>query len=442
MSTQPEVNVEGLIIDDMEAGLFKVNRKAFTDQAIFEAERAKVFDKCWLYVGHESELEENGSFVKRKVGGRPIIFVRSRDSKIRMFFDTCTHRGNSVCRGNSGKVNRFTCFYHGWSFDTDGKLKIMPDPAGYGKDFDKSGLGLKSPPRVDHYRGFYFMAMDPEIVDLDTYLGDAKPYIDDMLDIAVSEPVIAPGQQSYSMDANWKLLLENSADLYHGPFTHRRFFQDYLTDMDADLDAWKVLMEDRGDNHVLTFDYGHSVVDVPAGPLPMSADAPDLMNDLRAELTEKYDAKKASALLDRSQNLLIFPNLVFISAWRTIRTFYPVRPDYLECDAWAIVGKEDSDALREMRFSNFIAFLGPAGFGTPDDVAGLAGCQQGFAATEVAWTDLSRGMRREDGALANDELQMRAFWRRWYSLLNDEYQPPVEKSRTMRQLEAKQSAGE
>jgi phenylpropionate dioxygenase-like ring-hydroxylating dioxygenase large terminal subunit len=238
------------------------------------------------------------------------------------------------------------------------------------------------------------------------------------------------------MDANWKLLLENSADLYHGPFTHRRFFQDYLTDMEADLNAWKVLMEDRGDNHVITFDYGHSVVDVPAGPLPMSADTPQLLATLRETLTEKYGAKRASALLDRSQNLLIFPNLVFISAWRTIRTFYPVRPDYLECEAWAIVGKEDSDEMRQMRFSNFIAFLGPAGFGTPDDVAGLAGCQQGFAASEVEWTDLSRGMRREAGALANDELQMRAFWRRWYSLMNPDYVAPIEKSRTMRELEA------
>jgi hypothetical protein len=89
-----------------------------------------------------------------------------------------------------------------------------------------------------------------------------------------------------------------------------------------------------------------------------------------------------------------------------------------------------------MRFSNFIAFLGPAGFGTPDDVAGLAGCQQGFAASEVEWTDLSRGMRREAGALANDELQMRAFWRRWYSLMNPEYVAPIEKSRTMREIKA------
>lgn len=425
-------NIDGMILDDVDKGIFKVNRRVFTDPDILQAEKKNVFDKSWLYVGHASEIPEAGSFVRRKVGGRPLIFVRSKDGVIRMFMDACTHRGNSVCSSNSGKVNRFTCFYHGWSFDTDGELKVVPDPAGYGKDFDKKALSLSSPPRVEHYRDMYFMSMDPEIVDLDTYLGGTKKYIDDMLDIAVSEPVIAPGQQSYSMDANWKLLVENSADIYHGPATHRRFFQDYLVDMGADMKSWRQLSVDQGDNKVITFDYGHAIVDTPAGVLPMAADNPEIMDQLRSDLTEKYGAERASELMDRSRNLLIFPNLIMISAWRTIRTLYPVSPGYLECDAWAIVGKDDSDALREMRFSNFIAFLGPAGFGTPDDAEGLAGCQQGFAATENGWTDLSRGMLREGGALSNDELQMRSIWRRWYELMNPDYVPGVEASKAMR----------
>jgi p-cumate 2,3-dioxygenase alpha subunit len=423
---------DGVVVDDVEKGIFKVNRRAFTDPDILDAERRQVFDQSWLYVGHGSEIPEPGCFVKRNVGGRPLIFVHSRDGVIRFFFDTCTHRGNSVCRGNSGKVNRFTCFYHGWSFDTDGELKVVPDPAGYGKDFDKKTLSLKSPPRIDSYRNMYFMSMKEDIVDLDTYLGGAKKYIDDMLDVTTSEQVVAAGQQTYSMNTNWKLLMENSADAYHGPFTHRRFFQDYLKDMGADLGDWKSLLEDRGDNHVRTFEYGHALIDTPAGPLPMAADAPQMLDELRAELTEKYSAERATELLDRSRNLLIFPNLVLIAAWRTIRTLYPVSPDYLECNAWAILGKDDSEGMRDMRFSNFIAFLGPGGFGTPDDNEALDGCQEGFFAREVEWTDLSRGMLREGGALANDELQMRSIWRRWNVLMNPGVKTPVELSKAMR----------
>jgi p-cumate 2,3-dioxygenase subunit alpha len=34
----------------------------------------------------------------------------------------------------------------------------------------------------------------------------------------------------------------------------------------------------------------------------------------------------------------------------------------------------------------------------------------------VEWSDISRGMKREH-PLQNDELQMRAFWRRWHELM-------------------------
>ena len=79
--------------------------------------------------------------------------------------------------------------------------------------------------------------------------------------------------------------------------------------------------------------------------------------------------------------------------------------------------RNESPELRERRMENFISFLGPAGFGTPDDVYALEGCQRGFAAwRELSWSDISRGMGREQPA-SSDELQMRAFWRRWHALM-------------------------
>jgi p-cumate 2,3-dioxygenase alpha subunit len=431
MDTQLLTAPDGLIIDDPGSATFKVNRRSFTDPAILELERKRIFDKCWLYVGHESELAGPGSFLVRKVGGRPVIFVRDDAGAVRLFFDTCTHRGNSVCRGSRGKTDRFVCFYHGWGFNTRGDLVVLPDPMGYGKAFDRSKLGLRSPPRVESYRGLVFMSMDPEIVDLRTYLGGASAHIDYMLDGTDTEAVIAPGEQSYSMKANWKLLMENSADGYHGPFTHMRFFTQFLSDIGADLDAWRRMAEGSSENRVLTFDYGHSVIDVPIGPLPLFSDKPEVFEQLKARLAAKVGPERAAKVLSRSQNLLIFPNLVMISAWRTIRTFFPVAPGELECSAWAIVGKDDPPELREARFGNFISFLGPAGFGTPDDVEALEACQRGFAATEVGWTDLSKGLGREGGSVAFDELQMRNLWRRWYAMMNPHFQPKFELSSAM-----------
>ena len=432
MQTRSKDSFDGLIVDDMERGVFRVNRRVFTDPAILEAEKRQVFDNCWLYVGHESELAGAGAFIKRKVGGRPVIFVRDDQDTVRVLFDVCPHRGNSVCRGTRGTAQRFLCFYHGWAFNTRGDLINVPDQEGYGDKLCRSDLGLGSPPRLESYRGLVFMSMKADMMSLGDYLGDTRPYIDDMMDMTDSEGVIAPGQQSYSMRANWKLLLENSADLYHGPFTHQRFFQDYVSTLGADTSAWqKTLRAGAEDNRVLAFANGHAVIDTPAGPLPMFADRPEILDELREKLTQKHGAERVARMMDRSRNLLIFPNLVMISAWRTIRTFYPVAPDFMEVDAWAIVGRDDSPELREKRFGNFISFLGPAGFGTPDDVEALENCQRGFAARELAWTDLSKGMGREGGALANDEFQMRTVWRRWYSLMNPGFVPSVEKSRIM-----------
>jgi p-cumate 2,3-dioxygenase subunit alpha len=162
---------------------------------------------------------------------------------------------------------------------------------------------------------------------------------------------------------------------------------------------------------------GHAVIENRARALPITGTAKGELDRIRERLVERVGPERAHRIADFSRNLFIFPNLILISSWHTIRTFYPLAPDYMEIDAWANLPRGESSELRQRRFENFISFLGPAGFGTPDDVYALEGCQRGFAAwREVSWSDISRGM----GSLqpsSQDELQMRAFWRRWHALM-------------------------
>src|SRR6266446_825185 len=78
MEKSIEKSTESFIIDDQDAGLFRVNRKAFIDPECLQQERRRVFDKCWLYIGHESEVPHAGDFRSRNLAGRPLILV-SRD---------------------------------------------------------------------------------------------------------------------------------------------------------------------------------------------------------------------------------------------------------------------------------------------------------------------------------------------------------------------------
>ncbi|MDE2440977.1 MAG: Rieske 2Fe-2S domain-containing protein, partial [Betaproteobacteria bacterium] len=95
------------IIDDPVEGVFKVNRSAFTSQEVLELERERIFDRAWLYLGHESELPNPNDFLTRSVAGRELIFNRNRKGEFQAFVNTCPHRGAQVVREPSGNAISF-----------------------------------------------------------------------------------------------------------------------------------------------------------------------------------------------------------------------------------------------------------------------------------------------------------------------------------------------
>ena len=88
----------GLVMEDRERFLFRVARKAFTDEQVLEAERREIFDKCWLYLGHGSEIAQNCDFLTRSVAGRELVFNRDRGGAVHAFLNTCPHRGAQLVR--------------------------------------------------------------------------------------------------------------------------------------------------------------------------------------------------------------------------------------------------------------------------------------------------------------------------------------------------------
>ena len=75
--TYPTINPGAPAVwHDPTRNLFKVSRRSFTDPQVLRDEYNRVFDKCWLYLGHESELARPGDFVTRIVAKRSILFTR------------------------------------------------------------------------------------------------------------------------------------------------------------------------------------------------------------------------------------------------------------------------------------------------------------------------------------------------------------------------------
>ena len=87
-----------MVVEDRDNMTFRVKREVFVSPDILFDEQETIFDKCWIYVGHESEVPHAGDYRSRTVAGRPMILVRGDDSVVRVLLNTCTHRGAMVCR--------------------------------------------------------------------------------------------------------------------------------------------------------------------------------------------------------------------------------------------------------------------------------------------------------------------------------------------------------
>ncbi|MGE3301487.1 MAG: Rieske 2Fe-2S domain-containing protein [Hyphomonadaceae bacterium] len=412
------VNASPLLLDDRESGIFRINRRAFVDEEILRLERERIFDRCWLFAGHQSEFPNPGDFVTRSVAGRPLILCTGDDGKVRVMLNTCRHRGNLVCREAKGKgAEVFRCFYHGWIFNTRGELKGIPGEEAYSDAFDREALGLEPVPRVHNHRGVIFISFDPNVEEFYSYMGAAINAIDNTLNLGDMEFV--NGYYKYSMRANWKLLVENSMDAYHGPFTHERFFSHFMQDMKlpsmVDMPPPKNNKEPfggsmpPGNGHV----GGYPTQDGMRADIPyLEKFAPQGVAEARARIAAEHGADKVKMIEGGCGNYLIFPNLILVDGWRVFRTFYPSRPGYMEINGWACLPKEDSPEMRKARLDWYIGFQGPGGFATPDDVEGLEGCQMGFEThREVEWSDLSRCMKNKNGPMGEEHL--RGFWREW-----------------------------
>jgi len=132
---------------DTRSNTFKVPRAAFVNPKVLEAEREHIFNRCWLYLGHGSEIAKPGQYVTRTVAGRTLIFNRNQKGQVRAFLNTCPHRGATVCREKSGSAKHFQCIYHGWVFDDNGKIADQPGHDSYAPDFNEGGQANLKPPR-------------------------------------------------------------------------------------------------------------------------------------------------------------------------------------------------------------------------------------------------------------------------------------------------------
>jgi anthranilate 1,2-dioxygenase large subunit len=195
----------------------------YTDPAIFAAEQERVFQgPVWHYLGLEAEVPNPRDFVATYVGTVPVILNRARDGHLAAFVNRCAHRGALVTRERRGNCATHVCIYHQWSYNHDGQLTGVPyrrgiaGVGGFPEDFDPSAHGLRRLQLATHC-GIVFGTFAEHPPTLQAFFGQA---VLDRLARMFCRPVQILGYQRQRIRANWKLIVENVKDAYHGALLH------------------------------------------------------------------------------------------------------------------------------------------------------------------------------------------------------------------------------
>ncbi len=198
---------------------FTLPAEWYTDQAMFNAERARIFRQSWQFAGFSEQLAERGSFFSARVGDTPLVLTRDQDGLIHAFINVCRHRGSELVLAESGRRQTLQCHYHAWTYNLNGSLRSAPG-AKNEPDFDPDHFPLISVP-VELWGPLLFVNLGRQIEPLPTVLGDLPQLT--AASGAQLDALHRRVRHTYDVAANWKVVIDNYLECYHCPIAHKGF---------------------------------------------------------------------------------------------------------------------------------------------------------------------------------------------------------------------------
>lgn len=201
---------------DLADDVFRIDAADFHDRDVFDREFAILFRQTPLVACLSQDLPECGSFRIFEDAGVPLIVVRGKDGQVRAFLNVCPHRGGRIVRESSGRSARFSCSFHGWTFDNQGKAIGIPEKENFCGAVEAETDLFCYPAEERH--GLVFVQLTPgEPIDLDTHLGEFGEQLE-LLDFDRASRVL---DHDFPVAANWKYVIDTYFENYHVPVLHR-----------------------------------------------------------------------------------------------------------------------------------------------------------------------------------------------------------------------------
>ncbi len=189
-------------------------------------EREKVFKDKWTVIGVGSSVPHPGDAIPYNLLGIPLIILRDKENKIRVFHNVCSHRGYKLLEKPCSLKNVLRCPYHSWSYNFDGKLVATPHIGGLNihdsNNFDKSNSNLKEV-KSKVWMDIIFVNINDNEIEFDKYVKPLEERWSKFISKEDKNLLVHSKDHGYfslNVKSNWKFAIENYCESYHLPTIH------------------------------------------------------------------------------------------------------------------------------------------------------------------------------------------------------------------------------
>ena len=194
---------------------FTIPPAIYSDADVYRQERQRVFAIDWQCPGLAADIPKSGDYITFTINEQPFFSMRSKDGSIHSYSNVCLHRMMTLLEGH-GCANRITCPYHGWTYDTEGKVIGAGHMGHRDPEFDKKGYRLPEL-RTEIWQGWIYVTLSASVPPIAELLKDLAPEVERY----ALPGYISVARQDHVWKTNWKLLTENFMEGYHLPVAHK-----------------------------------------------------------------------------------------------------------------------------------------------------------------------------------------------------------------------------
>lgn len=188
---------------------------AYMAEEVFAWEMAQIFGSTWVCAGRVDDLLSPGQIRAIEVAGESVLLVQDSERGLSAFSNVCRHRGHELAPvGEAIDARLIRCPYHSWSYRFDGSLRAAPTLT-QSPDFDTANYPLIDIP-VAELGGWAWVDLSGEAPPIETHLGN----LIELIAPYETERLLTAATHSYTVDANWKVIVENYNECYHCSSIH------------------------------------------------------------------------------------------------------------------------------------------------------------------------------------------------------------------------------